>query len=197
MKIFLYPGAFKPFHDGHYMLLKRYIDTYKNNKDVQFIIIVSSTNRDFIDVNKSKYFISTIIEDRLCKTNGIVYIDKNPMRVCYSIVGESFNDPNTINNLYSIICSSKGNDNKRFDDFYKSFNNGGKYYKGINKIFKSDITLEPIMIKDKTPINATELRKYILDNNFENFKLGYTNMLNDKIISEKELFKYFNVLKLK
>ena len=53
------------------------------------------------------------------------------------------------------------------------------------------------MIKDKTPINATELRKYILDNNFENFKLGYTNMLNDKIISEKELFKYFNVLKLK
>ena len=61
MKIFLYPGAFKPFHDGHYMLLKRYIDTYKNNKDMQFIIIVSSTNRDFIDVNKSKYFISTII----------------------------------------------------------------------------------------------------------------------------------------
>nr|DAL03562.1 MAG TPA: Phosphopantetheine adenylyltransferase [Bacteriophage sp.] len=195
MKIFLYPGAFKPFHDGHYMLLKRFVEVYKDNSDVFFIIIVSSTNRDFIDIDKGRYFISTVIEDRLCKNNGMVYIDKNPMHACYSLVGKSFDNQHTINDLYSIICSSKGNDNNRFDDFYSAFNKGGKYYKGINKIFKTNITTEPLIFEDIEPVNATILRKYIKDNDYNKFSTGYKHMLSDGIISENELKTYFNTLR--
>lgn len=195
MKFFLYPGAFKPFHDGHYMLLKRYIETYKNDNDSYFMVIVSSTPREFITIDKSIEFITTIIEDRLAYNNIAVFPDANPMRACYTIVGQSilhaFNK-----DTYTIITSTKGDDNKRFEDFYNSYNEGGKYYSGINKIFKPEnITLEPIFLDTETPINATTLRTYIKENDYESFKTGYKHMLNDGIISENELKVYFDTLK--
>ena len=195
MKFFLYPGAFKPFHDGHYTLLKRYIETYKNDDDSYFMIIVSSTPREFITIDKSIEFITNIVENKLGTKNVIVYPDANPMRACYTLVGQSilhaFNK-----DVYTIISSSKGNDNKRFEDFYNSYNEGGKYYSGINKIFKpNDIILEPVLLDDGTPINATTLRNYIKENDYDGFKSGYKHMLSDDIISENELKVYFNALK--
>lgn len=195
MKFFLYPGAFKPFHDGHYMLLKRYIETYKNDNDAYFMVIVSSIPREFITIDKSIEFITTIIEDRLAYNSIVVFPDVNPMRACYTIVGQSilhaFNK-----DTYTIITSTKGNDSKRFKDFYNSYNEGGKYYSGINKIFKPDnIIFEPILLNDGTPVNATTLRNYIKENNFDSFKAGYKHMLNDGIISENELKLYFDTLK--
>lgn len=195
MKFFLYPGAFKPFHDGHYMLLKRYIETYKNDDDSYFMIIVSSTPREFITIDKSIEFITNIVETKLGSKNVIVYPDANPMRACYTLVGQSilhaFNK-----DVYTIISSSKGNDNKRFEDFYNSYNEGGKYYSGINKIFKpTDIILEPVLLDDGTPVNATTLRNYIKENVFDSFKTGYKYMLSDGVITETELKIYFNTLK--
>lgn len=195
MKFFLYPGAFKPFHDGHYMLLKRYIETYKNDNNSYFMVIVSSTPREFITIDKSIEFITNIVETKLASKNVIVYPDANPMRACYTLVGQSilhgFNK-----DVYTIINSSKGNDNKRFEDFYNSYNEGGKYYSGINKIFKSnDIILEPVLLDDRTPINATTLRNYIKENDYDGFKTGYKYMLSDGVISENELKTYFNTLK--
>lgn len=195
MKFFLYPGAFKPFHDGHYMLLKRYIETYKNDDDSYFMIIVSSTSREFITIDKSIEFITNIVETKLVSKNVIVYPDANPMRACYTLVGQSilhgFNK-----DVYTIISSSKGNDNKRFEDFYNSYNEGGKYYSGINKIFKpNDIILEPVLLDNGTPINATTLRNYIKENDYDSFKTGYKYMLSDRVISENELKVYFNALK--
>lgn len=195
MKFFLYPGAFKPFHDGHYMLLKRYIETYKNDNNSYFMVIVSSTPREFITIDKSIEFITNIVETKLASKNVIVYPDANPMRACYTLVGQSilhgFNK-----DVYTIINSSKGNDNKRFEDFYNSYNEGGKYYSGINKIFKSnDIILEPVLLDDRTPINATTLRNYIKENDYDGFKSGYKYMLSDGVISENELKTYFNTLK--
>lgn len=195
MKFFLYPGAFKPFHDGHYMLLKRYIETYKNDNDAYFMVIVSSTSREFITIDKSIEFITNIVETKLASKNVIVYPDANPMRACYTLVGQSilhgFNK-----DVYTIISSSKGNDNKRFEDFYNSYNEGGKYYSGINKIFKpNDIILEPVLLDNGTPINATTLRNYIKENDYDSFKTGYKYMLSDRVISENELKVYFNALK--
>lgn len=195
MKFFLYPGSFKPFHDGHYMLLKRYIETYKNDSDAYFMVIVSSTPREFITIDKSIEFITTIIEDKLAYNNIVVFPDANPMRACYTIVGQSilhaFNK-----DTYTIITSTKGNDSKRFEDFYNSYNEGGKYYSGINKIFKpNDIIFEPILLNDGTPVNATTLRTYIKENDYESFKTGYKHMLNDGIISENDLKIYFDTLK--
>ena len=195
MKFFLYPGAFKPFHDGHYMLLKRYIETYKNDSDTYFMVIVSSTPREFITIDKSIEFISNIVENKLAYNNIVVFPDANPMRACYTIVGQSilhaFNK-----DTYTIITSTKGNDSKRFEDFYNSYNEGGKYYSGINKIFKPEnIILEPILLDKETPINATTLRTYIKENDYESFKTGYKHMLNDGIISENELKIYFDILK--
>lgn len=195
MKFFLYPGAFKPFHDGHYMLLKRYIETYKNDNDTYFMVIVSSTPREFITIDKSIEFITNIVENKLAYNSIVVFPDANPMRACYTIVGQSilhaFNK-----DTYTIITSTKGNDNIRFEDFYNSYNEGGKYYSGINKVFKPEnITLDPILLDNETSINATTLRNYIKENDYESFKTGYKHMLNDGIISENDLKLYFETLK--
>ena len=188
---FLYPGAFKPFHDGHYKLLTDFINYSKDNGNhADITLIMSTAPRYNITCEHTRYFI-----EHICDKLGVnVLYSNKPVMECYRIVGLSEQRGHD-NEVYAIISSDKGNDYERRLDFYKAYQPEGKYYKGIQKTFEYYLSPVPLYIDYDTPLSSTLLRRYISeDNDYHKFKLGYRLLLRDRIIDESLLRDYFERL---
>ena len=140
--VLLFPGSFKPFHDGHFLLLKRYIEELQPEK---LYIIISNKNRSGITAESTEDFIKIALGDRLMDTEINIEISPSPSPInyCYKIIG---NDPEE--NEYTMVNSSKDSD-KRIEQFYELFKKGGKYYHDKSYAVKVDIDIEPIKMNLK------------------------------------------------
>ena len=202
-KILLYPGGFKPFHDGHLLLLEDILYTYQINN---IYIITSNKDRDNISANDMVPIINSAINflETHYSPVSIYYkcIQGSPIAECYKIVNNS-ND----NEIFTLLSSNKSNtDYKRTVDFYEGYKVNGKYNKNIwdyDKVY--DLNYIPSTYEfynrndeyNNENISATILRQDILHNDFNNFKSGYQYMILRNIIDENELLKIFNKLRLK
>lgn len=171
-KIF-FPGSFSPFHDGHYSMIKRLLKF--DNAEIE--IVISNKNRDNIKTNIVLDFVKKIFKS--FNTVTVTLSDISPILYVYN---------NTFNNdlIYSLIRSYKDNDNV-VDTYTKTFNNAEK----IN------INYAPISFDsshNKQLISATILREDIQNKNWKEFKKGYEIMLNDNVISEYTLKKFYKKL---
>lgn len=183
-KILLYPGGFKPFHDGHLCLLENTI--FNEDYIDEVYIFIGNNPRDMITVDDSLSIINPCIE-RLkflydipihCHT-----VSGSPISKCYSMI----NDDNVPENIYGLLSSGKDTDAKRTHAFYESYLDGGVYNTNkwhYNKAF--DINVEqynPRFIDTTETLSSSYLRKCIHDNNWEEFIKGYRYMLDNGYIT--------------
>lgn len=171
-KIF-FPGSFSPFHDGHYSMVKQLLEF--NNSEIE--IVMSNKDRDNIKSNIVFDFVKNIFKSY--NNIKVILSDMSPILYVYN---------NTQNDgiIYSLIRSNKDNDNA-VDYYTKTFNNTEKL----------NINYKPISFTsshNKQLISATLLREDIQNKNWSAFKNGYKIMLNDKIISEYKLKKFYKML---
>lgn len=199
--ILLFPGGFKPFHDGHLSILKSHIFNIDNVYIDEVRIYISSKNRDNITADSSLWFLNNI-KDKLSELYNVninVSISEYsaPIRKCYNDVGNSINDEK-----FCLVTSNKGNDIKRKDEFTKLYSKNGKYYdstKGVKTIY-INADIEPIRYINRNDkynnecVSSTIIRNDIYNNDYDMFKTAYINMLSNNILDEKILEKYYEKL---
>ena len=199
--IFLFPGGFKPFHDGHLSILKSHIFNIDNVHIDEVRIYISSKNRDNITANSSLWFLNNI-KDKLSELYNVninVCISEYPapIRKCYNDVGSSINDEK-----FCLVTSNKGNDIKRKDEFVQLYSENGKYYdstKGVKTIY-INANIEPVHYINRKDeynnecVSSTIIRHDIYNHNYDMFKTAYINMLSNNILNEKILKKYYENL---
>ena len=199
--ILLFPGGFKPFHDGHLSILKSHIFNIDNVHIDEVRIYISSKNRDNITANSSLWFLNNI-KDKLSELYNVninVCISEYPapLRKCYNDVGSSINDEK-----FCLVTSNKGNDIKRKDEFVQLYSENGKYYdstKGVKTIY-INAPIEPVHYINRKDeynnecVSSTIIRHDIYNHNYDMFKTAYINMLSNNILNEKILKKYYENL---
>ena len=199
--ILLFPGGFKPFHDGHLSILKSHIFNIDNVHIDEVRIYISSKNRDNITADSSLWFLNNI-KDKLSELYNVninVCISEYPapIRKCYNDVGSSINDEK-----FCLVTSNKGNDIKRKDEFVQLYSENGKYYdstKGVKTIY-INANIEPVHYINRTDeynnecVSSTIIRHDIYNHNYDMFKTAYINMLSNNILNEKILKKYYENL---
>lgn len=199
--ILLFPGGFKPFHDGHLSILESHIF----NIDKVFIdevhLYISYKNRDNITADSSLWFLNNIKSklNKFYNTNIIPQISDipSPIGKCYNDVSSNLN-----NDKFCIVSSNKGNDIERKKSFVNSYAIGGKYYKedkGEQTVF-INANIEPTYYTDRydefnnNPISSTIVRKDIDEQNYKNFRTSYEYMLSNNIVDEELLQEYYKKL---
>ena len=199
--ILLFPGGFKPFHDGHLSILKSHIFNIDNVHIDEVRIYISSKNRDNITADSSLWFLNNIKDklNELYNVNINVCISEYPapIRKCYNDVGSSINDEK-----FCLVTSNKGNDIKRKDEFVQLYSENGKYYdstKGVKTIY-INANIEPVHYINREDeynnefVSSTIIRHDIYNHNYDMFKTAYINMLSNNILNEKILKKYYENL---
>lgn len=199
--ILLFPGGFKPFHDGHLSILKSHIFNIDNVHIDEVRIYISSKNRDNITADSSLWFLNNIKDklNELYNVNINVCISEYPapIRKCYNDVGSSINDEK-----FCLVTSNKGNDIKRKDEFVQLYSENGKYYdstKGVKTIY-INANIEPVYYINREDeynnecVSSTIIRHDIYNHNYDMFKTAYINMLSNNILNEKILKKYYENL---
>lgn len=199
--ILLFPGGFKPFHDGHLSILKSHIFNIDNVHIDEVRIYISSKNRDNITADSSLWFLNNIKDklNELYNVNINVCISEYPapIRKCYNDVGSSINDEK-----FCLVTSNKGNDIKRKDEFVQLYSENGKYYdstKGVKTIY-INANIEPVHYISREDeynnecVSSTIIRHDIYNHNYDMFKTAYINMLSNNILNEKILKKYYENL---
>jgi len=123
----LYPGGFKPIHEGHMFLIENAIKSVKatfgpSNVDPKVHIILSNKSRDGVTAETTARYLDSIGIGKY----GIDYIicDGSPVRKAYNIVATKEYG----NGYYYILSSKKDSDIDRCMDFVDAFKIGGKYY---------------------------------------------------------------------
>ena len=192
--ILLFPGSFKPFHDGHFSLIKRYI---KELSPERVYLIISSKKRAGIPASVSKNFIKKVFNGIWDDIEFDIKEKKkkiNPINYCYKIIGNDKEE-----NQYAMINSDKDSDN-RVADFYELFKKGGDYYHDGAYAVDPEIETEPVYYSDRndefsdSPISSAIVRNDIVNDDFESFKLSYNDILNETSVSIEDLEDYFEDL---
>lgn len=183
----IFPGSFKPFHEGHYLQIQKYLELSDYNVDIR--IIISNADREGIKAETSKSFMDKVFSK---EKRVSVEIAKNPspIKAMYDII-------NNGKGTYTMVSSDKGDDKKRVEDLLS-------YYKkhpvdGV-KVISTSIDYSPIVYSSRSddfsekPISSTIIRNDIRNKDFESFKLSYQQLLKDGVINETDLKKYFDKL---
>lgn len=195
----LIPGGFKPITSAHLYMINEYL---RNPNVKKIILFVGPSKRDVISQEDAIFIINKILKyNRSPKEIEIIKCEKSPMIEIFQWLENKERLPG----LYSLGTSSKGKDKERYDNFLKSYTKykdfkDGKYRCNLPpqvEIFDID-PIEPLTYKTGKnkgkDISASFLRNSIINNNFNEFKLNYTNdSYSDNYI--KEIWNYLKDLK--
>ena len=198
--VVLYPGAMKPFHDGHLSLLESYISNNDNIIPDTVHVIISPSERSGIKAVTTEKFIKSIDFSKINKTCNIQIqvAQTNPIVACYAICGHC-EDPDV---RFVLASSEKGDDSKRVEYFKSLFSEGGKYYNENfpERVININVNQKPLIYKTRNdaynhkPVSSTIVRYDIVNRDFNNFKAAYENMLSRELITEYALYDYYTEL---
>ena len=193
--IVLFPGAMKPFHDGHLNIINSYIDNINNEPINEIQIIISQKDRSGITAESTYNFLKKVFKDNVYKGVLITFQIADipsPIKVCMGIAGHD-----ETNTKFCLASSTKDKDDDRTNFFYKFFT---EHDEG-DKVIDLKVNRNPLLYNNRTDkfngasISASIVRYDIDNNDFNNFKTSYANMLKEKLINISDLKKYFNILK--
>lgn len=200
--ILLFPGGFKPFHDGHLSILESHISNIDKILINDIFIIISPKSRDNITAETTLWFLNKIKQNLINYYNVNLNIEisdiPSPIRKCYNIVNNSdFYDK------FCLVTSNKDNDLKRKIEFVNNYQYTGKFYDVLKgeKTIMINADIEPAKFQNRKDeyngknISSTILRNDINNKDYESFKTGYYKMLKNDIINIKVLQDYFQLLK--
>jgi hypothetical protein len=192
--ILLFPGGFKPFHDGHLSILDSHISNIDNVHIDEVYIYISNKDRDNITANSTLWFLKKINEklNNFYNINIIPIITDipSPIGKCYNIVNQSDND-----DKFCLVTSNKDDDLKRKQDFVNYYEK-----KDIDKVIYINADIKPVYYKlrydeyNNMPISSRIIRDDIYNNNFYSFSTAYNIMLSKNIINKYILREYFDIL---
>ena len=198
--VVLYPGAMKPFHDGHLSLLESYISNNDNIIPDTVHIIISPSERSGIKAVTTEKFIKSIDFSKINKKCSIEIqvAQANPIVACYAICGHC-EDPDV---RFVLASSEKGDDTNRIEYFKSLFSEGGKYYNENfpERVININVNQKPLIYKTRTdaynhkPISSTVVRYDVVNRDFNNFKAAYENMLSRELITVYALYDYYTEL---
>lgn len=190
--ILLYPGGFKPFHDGHLCLLENII--FNEDYIDEVFIFIGNNSRDMIIVDDSLTIINPCIE-RLKFLYDIpihcLTVSGSPMSQCYAMI----NNDTITENRYGLLSSCKGNDANRTHNFYETYLDGGRYNTNkwhYNKAFDIEVEKYDYMSISDSPLSSTYLRECIKNNDWNNFVKGYEYMIDNGFVKEVEIKSLFD-----
>lgn len=181
----LIPGGFKPAHEGHIDLIRR----YANNNNVKNVkVIIGPGVRNGITQEEAQKIAKMLLK-------GYKNVDielssySSPVLAVYKYIETAV--PGT----YAMGAAEKGMGTAGYDkvlNFVKGYNEGGKYFhlkpKGVN-VIEFSIDTKPVIYKGRTdefegtPISGTILRKDILNKDYQNFRTNYP-YYDEKIIKK-------------
>ena len=198
--ILLFPGGFKPFHDGHLSILESHISNIDKIHINNVYIIISPKSRDNIIADTTLWFLNNIKKNLIdyYKVDFNIEISEfpSPIRRCYDMVNKD-----DLFDKFCLVTSNKDNDLQRKIDFVNSYQYIGKYYdltKGEQTIM-INANIKPEKFKrndeyDNENISSTILRQDLKNEDYESFKTGYYKMLKNKIININILNEYYKLL---
>jgi len=172
----LFPGGFKPMHQGHLNLIQEYTQKHKVEK---IKILVGPKERDGI-TQADALLLADIFMDRLYNKEKVTIEPSkypSPVLTAFKEV-ENAKDPCN----FTLATSKKGKDYERAHDFFTKHQKGEKYYDLLShnvNVVKIDIDMTPIKYRDRTdeynetPISSTVLRQDVVNKDFVNFKTNY------------------------
>jgi len=176
-----YPGAFKCMHSGHISV----INTYIQNPSVKCIkIIISNKDRDGIDVNTA-FNVAKLLNFSK-KIQIVKSSSPSPIGYVYDYI------INRKRGNFALACIEKDNDNLRAINFYKEFNDNGKYKERLSKnvhVINLPIIISPKKYhhrndeNDNKPISSKFLRDDLKNDDYENFKTNYPD-IDETIVSK-------------
>lgn len=203
--VLLFPGGFKPFHDGHLSILESHIYNLDNIPINEIHIYISNKGRDFIPNAGLTYDFLNLIKDNLENEYNVKFSieicdNVTPIRKCYMTAGNIEKD--MCSNIYGLVSSDKGNDIIRKRDFADAYSEKGKYYNksiGERTIFiNTNVKPTLYLLRNddlvNTPISSTIVRSDIKNNDFYNFSCAYSYILHKKLITSEKLKEYFSIL---
>ena len=198
--VVLYPGAMKPFHDGHLSLLESYISNNDNIIPDTVHVIISPSERSGIKAVTTEKFIKSIDFSKINKKCNIQIqvAQANPIVACYAICGHC-EDPDV---RFVLASSEKGDDTNRIEYFKSLFSEGGKYYNENfpERVININVNQKPLIYKTRTdaynhkPVSSTIVRYDVVNRDFDNFKAAYENMLSRELITVYALYDYYTEL---
>lgn len=171
----LIPGGFKPAHEGHIDLIRRYANS-NNVKNVK--VIIGPGIRNGITQEEAQKIAKMLLKGY---KNVEVELSSYPSPVLTAYKYIETASPGT----YAMGAAEKDTGSVGYDkvlNFVKGYNEGGKYFhlkpKGVN-IVEFPIDIKPIVYKGRTdefegtPISGSVLRKDILNKDYQNFRTNY------------------------
>lgn len=196
----LYPGAFKPVHDGHIRLAvsaAAYVrmKTGSTMRDVHVYFIVSEKTRNGITSESSVDFLNSVPFRDYGVIAHVISCGGSPIKKAFDMTAmdECGGD------VYFMLGSTKDDDQKRCQLYYDGFQKGGKYYApGVVVDFINPDVLKPLLYFHRNDsyngeiISGTIARHDIKTGDFDNFKTNYPWLVTTH---EWAVKKYFDVLR--
>lgn len=193
----LFPGGFKPVHAGHIMLAENAYKTMSQDYDAEIYFIVSPKSRGDIAAHSTVKFLS-----KICEKAPYMHVIEteecpSPIRYAYiltqtKVMGDG---------CYCMLASTKGADIKRARDFFRAFDNFGKYHtEGVEPILMENVSI-PLEFTSRTdefqytPISSSVLRMDIANDDFESFFDGYRLLVEIRWIDDTDLRAYYDDLR--
>lgn len=184
----IYPGAFKPFHDGHWMQIMKYLDL--DGYDVDVTVILSSADREGIKAVTSKSFMDKVFADEP-KVRVWISPDASPVRAAYRAVENG-------RGVFAMASSGKGDDKKRVDDFIRYFKT---YPSDRTEVIGVPVDYSPIMYGERAdgyqgrPVSSTVVRNDVRANDFAAFLTAYKRMLSAGAVTPADIKEYYKAVK--
>ena len=184
----IYPGAFKPFHDGHWMQIRKYLDL--DGYDVDVTVILSSADREGIKAGTSKSFMDKVFASEP-KVRVWISPDASPVRAAYRAVENG-------RGVFAMASSGKGDDKKRVDDFVRYFRT---HDTAGGDVVDVPVDYSPIMYGARAdgyqgrPVSSTVVRNDIRTDDFASFLTAYKRMLAAGAVSPADIKDYYRALK--
>lgn len=186
--IVLFPGGFKPPHQGHLDLALKYASEPIVDK---VIILVGPGERDGIGRTQS-ILIWNMLLAGIPKVEAKSTDVPSPLKAAYNYIETA--PPGT----YALASSTKGDDFARVQEFVNSHKPGAKYYRqGVNVVLLP-LDSSPILYSKRSPeaqlrsgnksvngqgISASVLRSDLAANDFEAFKTNYPRVDKNTVMS--------------
>ena len=186
--VVLFPGGFKPPHQGHLDLALKYASVPLVDK---VVILIGPEERDGIGRPQS-LAIWNMLLGRNPKVEAQSTDVPSPLKAAYKYIETA--PPGT----YALASSTKGDDFARVQSFVNSHQQGGKYYRpGVNVILLP-LDSSPILYTGRSPeaqlrsgkksmngqgISASVLRSDLAANDFDAFKTNYPRVDKNTVMS--------------
>ena len=171
----LYCGAFKPLTGAHIRLIDKYL---QNENIKKLVLFISPGKRDFIDADDALIIAKRILQNKPVE----IIVDTKSYSPILAVYRWIENPERTPGN-YTLISSTKDNDNIRVNEFVKNYTLD-KFKKNLPpkvNVIDFNIGDEPFKDNEGTIISASNVRTYIKENKYNEFKNCYLGLSEDNI----------------